>query len=268
MKQRVLAAEPGYILTERSGLLAPQKFALVEVVGINVPVEPVRWHGSASLGFSLTTGNSETENFALAISLLRRSEIDRITFDAAYLYGRQSDPDTDEDFTSTDRWFAELKYDYFFTKKVYGYAAARVEQDHVAELDLRLLAGAGAGYQWIETADFNFRTEAGVAWLYEGYEGNGSSDAVVLRLAYYLTKQFLAGRLTVFHDLQVYPAFEDFSDVFLTTQAGLRTSLIKAMFAETKVVLNYDSTPAPGAKDTDLQFLAKRSMSGVGKNGQ
>jgi Protein of unknown function, DUF481 len=161
MKQRVLAAEPGYILTERSGLLAPQKFALVEVVGINVPVEPVRWHGSASLGFSLTTGNSETENFALAISLLRRSEIDRITFDAAYLYGRQSDPDTDEDFTSTDRWFAELKYDYFFTKKVYGYAAARVEQDYVAELDLRLLAGAGAGYQWIETADFNFRTEAG-----------------------------------------------------------------------------------------------------------
>ena len=74
VKQRVLAAEAGYITTERSGLLTAQKYALADVVGIDVPVVPVRWQGSASLGFSLTRGNPESENFAVSVNLLRRSE--------------------------------------------------------------------------------------------------------------------------------------------------------------------------------------------------
>ena len=92
---------------------------------------PVRWHGSASLGFSLTRGNSEAENFAVSVNLLRRSEQDRITFDGGYLFGRTTDPDTDEHTMSDNRWFLGLKYDYYFTEKLYGYGAFRVEQDHV-----------------------------------------------------------------------------------------------------------------------------------------
>ena len=259
VKQRVLAAEAGYITTERSGLLTAQKYALADVVGIDVPVVPVRWQGSASLGFSLTRGNSESENFAVSVNLLRRSEQDRITLDGGYLFGRTTDPDTDEHTTSENRWFLGLKYDYYFTEKLYGYGAFRVEQDHVADLDLRLITGVGVGYQWVETTDFSFRTEAGVAWLYEVYEDNGSDDAIVLRLAYYLTKQFTS-RLSIFHDFQIYPAFTDFSDIFLTTQAGLRASIIAAMFAELKAVVDYDSTPAPGVKETDFRFMMSIGM--------
>jgi len=72
LKQRVLAAEPGYITTERGVLLAPQKFAMADVEGVDMP--GVRWQGSASLGFSLTRGNSEAENFALSINIFRRSD--------------------------------------------------------------------------------------------------------------------------------------------------------------------------------------------------
>ena len=76
--------------------------------------------------------------------------------------------------------------------------------------------------------------------MYEVYEDDGSDDAIVLRLAYYLTKQFTS-RLSVFHDFQIYPAITDFSDVFLTAQAGRRASIIAAMFAELKAVGDYDS---------------------------
>ena len=187
------------------------------------------------------------------------SEQDRITFDGAYLYGRQTDPDTDERTTSEDRWFIELKYDYYLTKPLYVYGQGRVEQDRIADLDLRLIIGAGVGYQWIETADFTFRTEGGLAWLYEDFDIGDNSEEIVFRFAYYLTKQLLTN-IGVFHDLQIYPAVDDFSDVFLTTQAGLRTSLTATMFGEVKVVVDYDSTPAPGAEDTDLRFLVSVGM--------
>jgi hypothetical protein len=112
----------------------------------------------------------------------------------------------------------------------------------------------GVGYQWFETADVTFMTEGGIGWLYETYENGETTDAVALRLAYFLTTR-LADRLTLFHDFQIWPAINDVADFFLTTQAGLRVSLIGPTFAEMKAVLDYDATPAPGKKQTDLRVL-------------
>ena len=58
-----------------------------------------------------------------------------------------------------------------------------------------------------------------------------------------------------FHDLEIFPAFSDPSDFFLTTQFGARTKLSKSIFAEAKFVIDYDSTPAAGADKTDYTWL-------------
>jgi len=63
-----------------------------------------------------------------------RAEQDRITFNAGYLYGRQKDPNTGVRSTTTDNWFLFGKYDYFFSKKFYGFLSSRVERDRIAEL--------------------------------------------------------------------------------------------------------------------------------------
>ncbi len=252
VNQSVSAAEDGNIAITQEGVLAPQTLPLANVVAINKP--PVKWTGSVGASFTLTQGNSETESVNVGISLLRRAEIDRSTFEAAYLFGRQTDPDTDDRSTTQDKWFAALQYDHFFSQKLYGHATTRVHRDRIADLDLRLTAGLGVGYQWIESPDLNFSTEASLSWLFEDFESGEDDDTIVLRLAYHVDQRF-NDRLLVFHDLEALPSVEDFSDVFLTTQAGLRASLTPSMFAETKVVLDYDSTPAPGSEETDLNYL-------------
>jgi putative salt-induced outer membrane protein YdiY len=252
VKQAVSAAEDGQIAIIPEGVLAPQTLPLAHVVAINKP--PVTWTGSVGTGFTLTRGNSETESVNVGISLLRRAEVDRITLEAAYLFGRQTDTDTDDRSTTQDEWFAALQYDYFFSQKLYNYVTTRVERDRIADLDLRLTAGLGAGYQWIESPDLNVSTEAGLSWLFEDVERGEDDETIVLRLAYHVDKRF-HDRLLCFHDLEAFPSVEDFSDVFLTTQAGLRVSLTQVMFAESKVVLDYDSTPAPGSAETDLTYL-------------
>jgi Protein of unknown function, DUF481 len=77
-------------------------------------------------------------------------------------------------------------------------------------------------------------------------DGTVVRQRVLAAEAGYITTEQFTSRLSVFQDFQIYPAFTDFSDVFLTTQAGLRASIIAAMFAELKAVVDYDSTPALG----------------------
>ena len=62
------------------------------------------------------------------------------------------------------------------------------------------------------------------------------------------------------HDLTYYPALSKFSDYYLTTTAELRASLTKSMFANFKVIFNYDATPAAGRSSTDVKYIFGAGM--------
>src|SRR5262245_16857800 len=141
-----------------------QTLALTDVTQLNPP--GVHWTGAVTVNGLITQGTSESQSLGASANAVRRSEIDRVTLGGAYYYGRQKSKDTGEWETNVNNWFILGKYDYFLTKHFYLYAAARVEQDHVADLDLRVTAGPGVGYQWFETPTFNLNTEVGLAWAY------------------------------------------------------------------------------------------------------
>ena len=232
---------------------APQAVALKDVTKITPAA--VKWTGSLVGNALITTGNSETENLGLSVNAVRRSEIDRLTLGAAYYYGRQKEKDTGKHETTVDNWYVLGKYDYFLTKKFYLYGNVRVEQDKIAELDLRLTIGGGVGYQWFETPTFNFNTEAGLAWVYEDFKNNGTDDHLAARLAYHVDWTPIKP-LKLFHNLEYLPNITDWSgDYNLNVDAGLRATVYQGFFAEAKVELRYDSTPAPGAKKEDVRYL-------------
>lgn len=231
----------------------PQVIALKDVAKINPP--PVKWTGSFVANALITTGNSETENFGVSLNAVRRSEIDRITLGGAYYYGRQKEKDTDKHETTIDNWFVLGKYDYFLTKQFYLYGSARVEQDHIADLDLRLTLSAGPGYQWFETPTLNFFTEVGLAWVYEDFKNKGHDDHVAARFAYHVDWTPYK-TVKLFHNLEWLPNITDwFGDYNLNVDAGVRATIYEGLFAEAKVELRYDSTPAPGAKKEDVRYL-------------
>jgi putative salt-induced outer membrane protein YdiY len=230
-----------------------QTLALKDLTQLNPP--PVQWTGAITINGLITQGNSESQSLGASANAVRRSEIDRITLGGAYYYGRQKSKDTGEWETNVNNWYILGKYDYFLTKHFYLYAAARVEQDHVADLDLRLTAGPGVGYQWFETPTLNLFTEAGLAWVYENFSEQPSEDHLALRLAYHVdwTPHKM---LKLFHNLEYLPnVTEPFVDYNLNLDAGLRATVIADFFAELKFEFRYDSTPAIDKKKEDLRFL-------------
>ncbi|MGH7177528.1 MAG: DUF481 domain-containing protein [Tepidisphaeraceae bacterium] len=226
-----------------------------EVKVFNPP--PEKWSGSLIGNFSLRRGNTDTLDVGVAANaVLRRiteKNDDRTTFAGAYNLGTTGTGDSSA--TTTDNWMALAKYDRFWTEKLYGFGLVKVEHDRIADLYVRLAPGVGLGYQWYETPDFNFNTEAGVSYVYENYNPGPVNDFISPRLAYHVDKKF-NDKVTVFHDLEYLPSFEDpGGDFLLNADAGIRAMLTKSFFAQFTFVWNYDSEPAPGRDKSDLTYL-------------
>jgi putative salt-induced outer membrane protein YdiY len=254
--QKVLSAEAGRFAVAGSEDLKAQQFAVADIVSINPPPEPIpKWTGDVSVNVTSTHGNTKTEMIGANANATKRTEKDRMTVSADYAKGEQEDPDTGDKITIEDWWRAKGKYDYFFSKKKYGYLDGRYEKDAVAELDRRTIIGLGSGYQWIEADDMNFSTEFGLASLYEKYDNQTDSNSEIsLQLGYNYDKK-LRKNIKLVHDLTYYPAIDKFSDYYLTTTAGVRADFTETFFVTAKAILNYDATPAIGAHKTDVKYF-------------
>jgi putative salt-induced outer membrane protein YdiY len=262
LRQPVAAAEPNEFALQTAAPLQPQKFPLAEVASINPPPAPKpKWTGSVSGSVGLTTGNTKSSSITGSVSLSRRSEQDRTTAGADVAKVSQTDRDTGESQTTESWWRLHGQYDYFFTKKLFGFVNGRYEKDDIALLERRVVVGGGAGYQWIENDTTAFSTNLGLASLFEKYKPQPETNNELSLQAGYALSHELWKNTKLLHDLTYYPSFDDFSDFFLTSTAEVRTNLTKTMFANFKVIYNYDATPAPNRGSTDTKYLL-----GVGMN--
>lgn len=254
--QKVLSSKPNRFAIEAVDTLKAQEFDIDDITSINPPVKAApRWSGDVSAGLTSTHGNTKTENISASVNLTKRTEKDRTRLSGDYARGRQEDPDTGEEETIEDWWRTKAKYDYFFTKKLYGYLDGRYEKDAIAELDRRVIVGSGGGYQWVESEDMSFSTELGLASLYEKFDNQtDSSSELSAQLGYNFDKR-LTKNIKFIHDLTYYPNLEKFSDYFLTSTAELRAHFTKTIFVNFKAILGYDATPAIGAHKTDVKYF-------------
>jgi len=254
--QKIVNSGPGRFGIEGAGTVKAQDFELAEISSINPPPKPVpKWTGNLSAGITSTHGNTKAESISGSANLGKRTENDRTQVSVDYAKSKREDPDTGEKDTTEDWWRSKAKYDYFFSKKLYGYVDGRYEKDAIAELDRRMIIGGGAGYQWIESEDLNFSTELGMASLYEKFDNQTDSNSEVSIQAGYNFDKTLMKNVKFMHDLTYYPSTEKFSDYFLTSTAELRAYFTSTMFTTFKVIFDYDATPAIGSHKTDTKYL-------------
>src|SRR5262249_11136416 len=122
-------------------------------------------------------------------------------------------------------------------------------------LDLRFTAGAGPGYQWIESDDLNFSTEVGVVWFSENYS-NDTPDVnhTAARIAYILNGNIVKG-LAFSNSVDWYPSLESRYDQYLLAKAGLTLNLTDSLVANAMVLYQWNSQPAQDAKRVDVSYI-------------
>jgi putative salt-induced outer membrane protein YdiY len=225
-----------------------------DVQQVNPP--PAGWAGSVVANGALNRGNTNEASLGFSAGATLRRDTpendDRLTLSAAYNYVRTGRGAAGT--ATEDNLGAAVKYDLFVSDKLYEYADLGYYHDRIARLNYRLTPGIGAGYQWIERKDLNVSTEAGVSYRYEDYETAPVDQKVTLRLAYHVDKS-LSDQVSLFHDVEFLPAFENPGDYVLTSDAGIRANLTKSFFTEFKVVYQRNDRPAPRTFKDDLAFL-------------
>jgi putative salt-induced outer membrane protein YdiY len=261
-KKQIEKAESGRFAIEGDQTLKGQDFSVGSVVAINPPPkEEPKWHGDVSGALVKTTGNTSTETRNASFNLNKRTDDTRSLLSGEYNYGKQKDPSTGEQTVSQDNWKLSGEYDYFFTKKAFGFLNGKYEKDRIADLERRVLVGAGLGYQWVESKPFNFSTQGGIASRYETYIHDSSSNSQLsAQLGYHLDKE-LTKTLSFINDLTYYPSLENSSDYLLMTTGELRAKITERFFTNFKVEFDYDSTPAQGKGKTDLKYIFGVGMS-------
>jgi uncharacterized protein DUF481 len=172
------------------------------------------------------------------------------------LAGRQRDPVTFDTATTQRQMGESFKYDYFLSKKLYAYGMEAAEKDAIADVDLRFTAGAGAGWQVIESVETNFNVEGGLGWFEEKHSGPTPTDeGLSARVAYHFDHLiFKKYETAFFNDAVAYHIFDDPHDYLVHFKAGLKEKLTDSFFAQQWVDWTWDSTPAAGKKRDDVVY--------------
>ena len=248
IKGKLKTGEDGRVVVDQGDGRAASGIDWKSVTAINPP--PIgKWHGSVSLAANVQTGNTDRSGLSFGVEALRRGEKDRFSMRFLYNLAQENDKMT------TRNAFGALQYDYFFTKKFYGYLGVELLNDTFKDLNLRAVVGPGVGYQVWDDPIKSLALEAGIAYFSEDLRTQEDKRWITVRLA--ANYRYKLTYWLVFTDrLVLYPSLEKVSDFTLRNEAALLTAIGSGWSLKLADILDYVNSPPAGFKSTDSVFTA------------
>ncbi len=209
------------------------------------------WAGSADVGFSLTTGNSDTRALSVGARAARETTRDKISVYANAI--RASNSTSGISVTTADAvWFGG-RYDVNLSDKTFVFGSADFEYDKPQQLDFRAVFGGGFGYRWIRSEKIDLDIFGGAAfnreYFSDGTRRNSAEALVGEELNYRISKSTnLEQRFILYPNLT---RTGDFRSVF---DASLVTSLNSWLGWQVTVGNRFNSNPVAGAEKSDFLF--------------
>ena len=243
-------AKEGEISLETVETAEVISFRLDEVKSINPkpPEEGVKIKGDVNFGFSYERGNTNKDKLHLDGSFSARDGDNRYTAKADVNREESSGVSTE------NNWLALVKYDRFFTDKMYWFTTASFEHDEFKSLNLRTTFATGAGRQLIETALTNLLLELGLAYVIEDFTTK-DNDYTALRWSLDFDRYVVSDKIQFFHWDELFYSLRYSDNLVLRTRTGFRFPLYGNFKWTIQYDYDLDTDPDPGRKDEDQRFI-------------
>ncbi len=249
LKGRLSTDAGGRIIVQSSADRADTSVAWDNVAALNPPkIQPVRWKGSIAAGGSLQSGNTSRTAGSISAEGTRKTDQDRYSMRFQFNYA-------EEDGEKTARnTYGALKYDYFFTEKLYSYLSIELLSDEFKDLNLRTIVGPGIGYQyWDDSVKFlNF--EAGLAYFSEDLDEGVDDQWLSCRFASTF-KWNITDSVSFSDYFAIYPNCEDFDKYQIRNEAGLNVALGSDWSLKLTNIIEHDSKPPVTVEKTDVYWV-------------
>jgi putative salt-induced outer membrane protein YdiY len=223
------------------------------------------WNGAAVVGFSLTRGNSQTENLSLAFNAARATKDDKLSLYANSIYGTNQ---LATPSTTANTENGGIRYDRNINPRMFGFVAADFSSNGLQDLNLRSVGSVGLGYHAIKNDRTTLDFLAGGNFTDENYTqtitvaamgatpGYSYSSKLIhnfgaLTLGEELTHKL--GKTTVLtQKLYFYPDLTETGEYRGTFDLSLATKISKWLGWQNHFGDIYVSNPPEGTKQNDV----------------
>jgi putative salt-induced outer membrane protein len=222
------------------------------------------WNGGANVGFSLTRGNSQTENLSLAFTAARATKNDKISLYTNAVYGTNQ---LATPSTTANTEAGGIRYDRNINPRMFAFVGVDLMSNALQELDLRQVFTGGLGLHAVKSDRTTLDFLAGINYTHETYS-NGPEVVPVTTpptfTSYGVTNRFAAltlgqelthklGKSTLLNEkLYFYPDLSQTGNYRGTFDLGLVTKISKWLGWQNAFSDIYVSNPPEGAKKNDI----------------
>ena len=209
-----------------------------------------KWSLTGEFGASKQTGNTDRADVHGSIELKRKTEVDLLKL---FVQGKYGEIDEDRDAAEI---IGGAYYEYSFTPRWYAYGRNTYEYDEFEQLELRVVAAAGAGYYFIKKPEHEFKMRGGIGLRHESYleddEGNradSETDVIGdLGLDYRID---IKPWLQFVQSATYTPSFERLDDYRLESDTGVLIPLGEGDKWKLKIGMRHDYDSQPASRDIE-----------------
>ncbi len=211
-----------------------------------------QWRSALSLGASLSSGNTKSNNLTLSGDAVKASAQDKLRIYGVALRGSAGGT------TTADQFRLGGRYDYNLSAAYFGYGGLDFERDTGAGLKSRIALGAGLGWHVIKDSAATFDIFGGVAQTSDRFTGTPFIDGAS-RSRYSYTSLVLGEEsshklnptMTFSQRLTLLPNLKNTGEFRAIFDAGLAMAVSKGMNVNIGFAHRYNSEPGAGIKKGD-----------------
>jgi putative salt-induced outer membrane protein len=203
---------------------------------------PNTWQGEGELGFSSTSGNTESENLNASLGLSRQAENWKhsISLEA---FRAKTDGETTVDLVELRE-----RSEYGLSERSYAYGQLRYQDDEFSGYDYQATVTVGAGSRLLEGEKHRLDASAGVGVRRVKDSASGDSDDEGIVGADLLYEYIISETASLSERLLV-EAGDD--NTYSESETALATRINGALSAKISYLVKHNSEVPPGIEKTD-----------------
>ncbi len=120
------------------------------------------WDGNANIGFSYTSGNSNTTTMATGLRAVKTGGNDNLTVYARSLWN--TNHGGEHSITTQNAFWGGARYDRNIGERTFGFVSFDFERDRPKKLNFRSVTGGGIGHHTLKNEKTQFDLLLGAAW--------------------------------------------------------------------------------------------------------
>lgn len=217
------------------------------------PPPPPKWQTSATLGATVTEGNTRTILVTGNFQTQRKSQFNEFLAGGDGAYGK--DTTGTNDIKSAESLHGFSQYNRLATDRLYYGLHLDALHDAVAGINYRFTAAPLVGYYFIKATNTTLSTEIGPGFVYQRNTGQDPDSFATLRLGERFEHKFNPN-VRLYQDVEILPQVDRFGNYYVNAEIGLDSTLSKHVAWTTYLQDSYYNEPTPGRLKNDLKIVS------------